>query len=454
MSQPVNPYLSFVQNIDPDNTLDDGRSYVGRASHHLDKPSGPKSHVFNRTPSTGPPTLKPPPENYASQKTLLKRNEKPASSQYSYPTSQSASQSVSQPVSQTVSQSTSQPASPGSKGYQRQKYKERDMQMSNSRWSGRSLMTANAMPEEFFRTAKPVTSPSVASPAPNNNQRSNTQTQLSQAPLDRPLAPGFSSRMPAHIPGHPSASSSQNQTQVQNQGGIVGRPKQENGGNLRTVQQAANNGPDRAILMNRRQSMEQSTPPSVYQQTQDQGLRASRWSAARQGTEEPSIASMPSFNSERDELRTVMSSFPTEFVAEGPRMEPNETGEGPEMEIDTRSDDASGASMSSFTTANDHVSGHRPREFAYNSGPGSGPIPAMTPVAQDHGNPLFMQYPIGDGCHVVVAMYVEKDAQTALRRFPNIPRVRQSTGHRVKTIDQVVEIFRENLEDEKADATG
>ncbi|KAF9979768.1 hypothetical protein BGZ65_006045 [Modicella reniformis] len=65
------------------------------------------------------------------------------------------------------------------------------------------------------------------------------------------------------------------------------------------------------------------------------------------------------------------------------------------------------------------------------------------------GDPLFLQYPIGDGCHVVVAMYVERDPATALRRFPTLQRTRLMSAHKAKTMDQMAAIFKEALEDEK-----
>ncbi|KAF9086175.1 hypothetical protein BGX27_003253 [Mortierella sp. AM989] len=74
--------------------------------------------------------------------------------------------------------------------------------------------------------------------------------------------------------------------------------------------------------------------------------------------------------------------------------------------------------------------------------------------SEDKESPLFMQYPIGDGCHVVLAMYVEKDAQTALRRFPGIERTRLESGSRDKSLDEVATMFKDSLEDEKKKALG
>lgn len=76
--------------------------------------------------------------------------------------------------------------------------------------------------------------------------------------------------------------------------------------------------------------------------------------------------------------------------------------------------------------------------------------PARAVVQPDlPGDPLFLQYPIGDGCHVVVAMYVERDPAIALRRFPTLQRTRLTSGHKAKTMDQMAAIFQEALEDEK-----
>ncbi|KAG9323047.1 hypothetical protein KVV02_001702 [Mortierella alpina] len=69
-------------------------------------------------------------------------------------------------------------------------------------------------------------------------------------------------------------------------------------------------------------------------------------------------------------------------------------------------------------------------------------------------DPLFLQYPIGDGCHVVVAMYVERTAEAAASRFPTMTRKRQESSWKQKSIDEVATIFKQALTEEKKDVTG
>ncbi|ORZ27305.1 hypothetical protein BCR41DRAFT_419115 [Lobosporangium transversale] len=69
--------------------------------------------------------------------------------------------------------------------------------------------------------------------------------------------------------------------------------------------------------------------------------------------------------------------------------------------------------------------------------------------ATNDGNPLFLQYPIGDGCYLVSAMYVERSIHSALKRFPDIDRTRMLSSHRIHTTEQITKAFQEVLEDEK-----
>ncbi|KAF9982970.1 hypothetical protein BGZ75_005570 [Mortierella antarctica] len=69
-------------------------------------------------------------------------------------------------------------------------------------------------------------------------------------------------------------------------------------------------------------------------------------------------------------------------------------------------------------------------------------------------DPLFLQYPIGDGCHVVVAMYVERTAEAAANRFPTMTRKRQESSWKQKSVDEVATIFKQALTEEKKDVTG
>ncbi len=78
----------------------------------------------------------------------------------------------------------------------------------------------------------------------------------------------------------------------------------------------------------------------------------------------------------------------------------------------------------------------------------------MDAVSDMPDDPLFLQYPIGDGCHVVVAMYVERTAEAAASRFPSMTRKRQESSWKQKSIDEVATIFKQALTEEKKDVTG
>jgi hypothetical protein len=69
------------------------------------------------------------------------------------------------------------------------------------------------------------------------------------------------------------------------------------------------------------------------------------------------------------------------------------------------------------------------------------------------GDPRFFQYNVGDGCHMVVAMYMERDASTALKRFPQLVRVRNDSSGSVKSVDEVAEIFKSAVLEEKKSLT-
>ncbi|ORZ26810.1 hypothetical protein BCR41DRAFT_393418 [Lobosporangium transversale] len=72
----------------------------------------------------------------------------------------------------------------------------------------------------------------------------------------------------------------------------------------------------------------------------------------------------------------------------------------------------------------------------------------VTPPSSNN-SPLFLQFPIGDGCYLVMAMYVEIDVRTALKRFPGIERTRQLSSHKIHTVQQLSIIFQDALKDEK-----
>ncbi|GJJ75026.1 hypothetical protein EMPS_07384 [Entomortierella parvispora] len=116
-----NPWQSLVKEFDPDNSMGDGRSYVGKASHLLDRPaasrggrggysgySGPTREQSKASPAVSPQRPRPPPSFQAQRQAQL--------------------------------------APRGPPSFRPQ---------SKNRWSGQSLATANSLPPGFFATAKP-----------------------------------------------------------------------------------------------------------------------------------------------------------------------------------------------------------------------------------------------------------------------------------------------------------
>ncbi|ORZ27304.1 hypothetical protein BCR41DRAFT_367665 [Lobosporangium transversale] len=75
---------------------------------------------------------------------------------------------------------------------------------------------------------------------------------------------------------------------------------------------------------------------------------------------------------------------------------------------------------------------------------------SVVPASND-GDPLYLQYPIGDGCYVTVTIHVDRSAQAARRRIP-IEMPRLQSGYKVQTMEQLANIFKEAVEDEKSNA--
>ncbi|KAG0040626.1 hypothetical protein BGZ82_000584 [Podila clonocystis] len=73
--------------------------------------------------------------------------------------------------------------------------------------------------------------------------------------------------------------------------------------------------------------------------------------------------------------------------------------------------------------------------------------------ASQEGDPLVIQYPVGDGCWVKMVVYVERDSKTAYSRLSSLGR-RQISGIKVKTPEQLGDIVKDIVVDEKKNLLG
>ncbi|KAG0035321.1 hypothetical protein BGZ81_009817 [Podila clonocystis] len=73
--------------------------------------------------------------------------------------------------------------------------------------------------------------------------------------------------------------------------------------------------------------------------------------------------------------------------------------------------------------------------------------------ASQEGDPLVIQYPVGDGCWVKMVVYVERDSKTAYSRLSGLGR-RQISGIKVKTPEQLGDMVKDIVVDEKQNLIG
>ncbi|KAG0080867.1 hypothetical protein BGZ90_010985 [Linnemannia elongata] len=366
----VNPYAAFVAACDPDGTMPDGRVYVGTKSHHLDRPAPPRptaqsaKHTFSFPQSQGRPQGASGPPQFQSQsrpqaQTQAHAQNRPTQSQGAYraPPNMPSARKPNAPLNNYRGNQPSQPQS-GAPQQMRT--------LADSRWSGRALATAAALPDGFFSTAKAgVTSPT---PAPQARPQSTNPTPSPQQ-QKRQLA----------------SNSDQGHNNTQRAFSSMSISNQEKTKTANSPRNSQAPGPQQ-------NTYQQQQPQQPQQQQQrSQGAQANGRS--------------------------------------GPHMTPSYQGPSSRStrEDDFSDDDRSSSSVPSRTA--------RPRM-------------SMT-QEEIPGNPRFFQYNVGDGCHMVVAMYMEKDASTALARFPQLARVRNDSSSSVKSVDEVTQIFRSAVIEEK-----
>ncbi|KAF9921168.1 hypothetical protein FBU30_008854 [Linnemannia zychae] len=358
----VNPYQAFVAAHDPDGTIPDGRVYVGTKSHYLDKPASVR------------PSMQAPKHNYSFNQTQTRPSPGPQSMNQNRPQVQTRSepaqpQSISRAappaMHPTRNKSTSSQNSYRGTQQSQSHAPQPSRNLADSRWAGRSLATAAALPEGFFSTAK------AGVPSPTITTQTRSQFNNSSGSLQQ----------------RRSQSSSADQ-----------------GFNIASTQKAFStlNMQDMTMSASSPRSLNQQQ--NVYQQQQQQQRSYG-------------VSSRDNGQFENGRSGSQVSSY---YQGSGPRS----------IRDDDYSDDDRTLVAPNRT--------NRPRMS----------------MQEDPGNPRFFQYNIGDGCHMVVAMYMEKDASTALARFPQLTRVRNDSSSSVKSIDEVTNIFKSALIEEKNNLTG
>ncbi|KAG0320422.1 hypothetical protein BGZ99_004509 [Dissophora globulifera] len=371
----VNPYVAYVKQFDPDNTMNDGRSYVGGARHHLDRP----------THSGGRPTPHQPADGWST--TPSGQRASPSQQQHQQPHADNTRNNhVQLPRQQHQNNQPNQQSSSGF-GFQATTRSQSNRSgrdgANTSRWKGQTLSTPSTLPAEFFKTAKPLHPPAERSPPAQSGPPA---TGLTHGQV------GSASPMPSETNG---------------------RSRNEASGSQNTLPTLDGRSADDSWAAQGLKPW-----PNTNQQQQHQRQRGSPQRDSR-------LAAM-------DVDQEAAPSDRAESVA--PRIYSDDEGN---VDGDLRR----GGSNSSVAPS-PAVSRHGYSMEASRQG------------SEEPGDPLFLQYPIGDGCFVVVAMYVERDAHSALRRFPNLPRTRQSSSHKSKTMDDMAALFKEALEDEKKNITG
>ncbi|KAF9210305.1 hypothetical protein BGZ59_009615 [Podila verticillata] len=420
----VNPYASFVAEIDPSGTMDDGRFYVGRDSHYVDhspprttRGSNNKSQSFRlpqrQTYQPTPNTRPVPPSPTPSRTSAPGRN----------PTPQTNGKSSRYSTAQRVSQ--------------------------QSRWSGQPLVSSSKLPEGFFSTAKgttdtpPITtttSPTTTVSTPASTRRDNRgngresqageswgesrsadgwaeshqRAQASCRPRQEPITTIESAAVFFGTPKdfHPSAPTPASPTsswvgmtdELPKQWGTpqpqVNRPEANRNGHRPVDQEKdssqtsgwfTNPGFDRKIRLPQ-QPQPQSRPPQPQPQLQPQSSVGVR-SYERGGVKEQDRPPVQQLRLPESPRRSEETARPRDTLSVPPR-----------------------------------------------------------PSSQD-GDPLVIQYPVGDGCWVKMVVYVEHDSKSANSRLPGLGR-RQISGVKTKTPEQLGAMVKDAIVEEKKNLLG
>ncbi|KAG0021896.1 hypothetical protein BGZ80_001490 [Entomortierella chlamydospora] len=388
----VNPYIAYVAEIDPDGTMDDGRAYVGGAAHYVDKPQTKSKPPTSSNMKTAPLSSKP--------STTAVQNQ--GSFKQSGPPT-------------------------GSSGRHRPGRLERGF--ADSRWSGQALATAaDMLPDGFFGTAKPAVTSSQRNPSRYEDSPRTEPPQTPKTWQAQSNEWGTWGKQPQS--GSIPQSESRNPPPQPHQYVSRTQPEPRDSSQLDDYQRGA--------------SWDQPEPASMTSQENSTDLYR-----AKQAPE--TVPPNPSGH-ENEYIRTQTSmsrSQPVDQSFGSSRRGSMRSTGFPSQGYAYESDSESSSTFRSQLTSLSRDATQKPSVSSMSN---IEPLEQTPP--QNQGNPLFLQYPIGDGCHAIVAIYVEKDAQSAVRRFPGIERTRLESSRRDKTLDEMAVIFKEALEDEKKSLIG
>ncbi|KAG0340347.1 hypothetical protein BG000_000123 [Podila horticola] len=405
----VNPYVTYVADLDPSGTMDDGRFYVGRQNHYVDQsPSRITRGSTNRNQNFRPP------RRQAPQPTS---NTKPA---LPSPTPSWASTSGRRQAPQTNGKSRSGiPAVVG-----------------QSCWAGRPVGTSCMVVYGFFGTAKATTgttAPPTTAPISSLNTRrgnrgddwggnrgeegwgetrgkdgkveSHQRSQVTWKPRDEPIPTAESAQaffgtpkdIPARAPTPESRSSWTN--------------------NSNEIPQTLRDAPQ----VNRAES-DRNGHGSVDQAKDHRGT--SGW------------FTNPAFDRKGQPAQRPRPQSQAPPSSGGVHSGEREVVKGQECPLDQQP--------------------ARPPEPPRCSEAASMPrdtVSAPPRPASQEGDPVVIQYPVGDGCWVKMVVYIERDSKTAYSRLSGLGQ-RQMSGVKVKTPEQLGDMVRDIVLDEKKNLLG
>ncbi|KAG0093672.1 hypothetical protein BGZ93_010189 [Podila epicladia] len=403
----VNPYINYVAEFDPSGTMDDGRSYVGRMSHYVDKSpfkatrdSTNKSQTLRQTQRRAPQPM---------------------------PNLRSSGRN---PTPQTNGKQSRYSTAQSGREYQQ------------SRWSGQPLATSSKLPEGFFGTAKGTTSmpapPTTASitNASKNTRRSNR-------------GDGWGGIQEGEGCGETRGRDSRDGWEESQQQALAAWKTRHKP--IPTAELAD-------IFFGTPKDVSTKAPtPEAHLRSRTS--RTDELSQMQWGTPQVNRAKSDHYGHEsvdqmKDHLGTSgwftnpafdRKDRPAQQPQPQPQAPPSSSGIRPgEREFVKEQELPPGqkpARLPDPTCRSEEAT--RPRDVTS--------VPPC-PISQE-GDPLLIQYPVGDGCWVKMVVYVERDSKTAYSRLAGIGR-RQISGVKVKTPEQLGEMVKDVIIDEKKNLLG
>ncbi|KAF9301574.1 hypothetical protein BGZ74_006565 [Mortierella antarctica] len=403
----VNPYANYVADLDPSGTMDDGRSYVGRMSHYVDK-SPPKATrgSANRSQSFRQPQGRVP---------QPMPNPRPSGRN---------------PTPQTNGKPSRYSTAQSGREYQQ------------SRWSGQPLATSSKLPEGFFGTAKGTTS----MPAPPT-AASITSTSKKTRRGNR--GDGCLRSQEGEGWGETRSRDSWEESQQRTQ--KAWKPRHEP---IPTAESADTFFGTPKDVSSKAPTPE-AHPSSRARKTDD--LPQMQWGTPQVNRAESDRNGHESVDQTRDHLGTSGWFTNPAFdrkdrPAQQPQPQPQPQPQAPPMSGGVRFGEREAVKEQGRPPGQQPARPPEPRRSEEATKPRDIASVPPRPVSQE-GDPLLIQYPVGDGCWVKMVVYVERDSKTAYSRLSGIGR-RQISGVKVKTPEQLGDMVKDIVVDEKKSLLG